>query len=140
MSYEKQTWATGDTITAEKLNHMEDGIADGGGGSSVFQVIYTIAEDGQGGFTATCNHTMTEIVTAYNAGKYIPIMVDTAQAFANFTFDENYTELQVECLTVTPGSNALDVDIVEILHTFSDNEETFTVSIDSGYVSPFNRH
>lgn len=27
MSYTKQTWATGDTITAAKLNHMEDGIA-----------------------------------------------------------------------------------------------------------------
>ena len=26
MSYEKQTWQNGDTITAEKLNHMEDGI------------------------------------------------------------------------------------------------------------------
>lgn len=29
MAYEKQTWATGDTITANKLNHMEDGIASG---------------------------------------------------------------------------------------------------------------
>ena len=28
MAYSKQTWATGDTITAEKLNHMEDGIAE----------------------------------------------------------------------------------------------------------------
>ena len=27
MAYEKQTWSKGDTITAEKLNHMEDGIA-----------------------------------------------------------------------------------------------------------------
>lgn len=27
--YEKQTWKTGDTITEEKLNHMEDGIASG---------------------------------------------------------------------------------------------------------------
>lgn len=26
MAYEKQTWNKGDTITAEKLNHMEDGI------------------------------------------------------------------------------------------------------------------
>lgn len=26
MSYEKQTWQTGDIITAEKLNHIEDGI------------------------------------------------------------------------------------------------------------------
>ena len=30
MSYTKQTWNTGDTITAEKLNHMEDGIGSGG--------------------------------------------------------------------------------------------------------------
>lgn len=27
MAYEKQTWNTGDVITEEKLNHMEDGIA-----------------------------------------------------------------------------------------------------------------
>lgn len=26
MSYEKQTWQTGDVITAEKLNHIEDGV------------------------------------------------------------------------------------------------------------------
>lgn len=31
MSYTKTNWATGDTITATKLNHMEDGIATGGG-------------------------------------------------------------------------------------------------------------
>ena len=31
MSYTKQTWATGDTVTATKLNHIEDGIAGAGG-------------------------------------------------------------------------------------------------------------
>lgn len=31
MAYEKQIWNCGDTITAEKLQHMEDGIASGGG-------------------------------------------------------------------------------------------------------------
>lgn len=31
MSYDKNTWATGDTITAQKLNHMEDGISGAGG-------------------------------------------------------------------------------------------------------------
>lgn len=30
MSYEKTTWKKGDVITAEKLNKIEDGIADGG--------------------------------------------------------------------------------------------------------------
>ena len=29
MSYNKQTWETGQVITAEKLNHMEKGIEDG---------------------------------------------------------------------------------------------------------------
>lgn len=28
MSYEKQTWVTGDIITADKLNHIEDGVAN----------------------------------------------------------------------------------------------------------------
>ena len=37
MSYEKQTWVTGETITAEKLNHMEDGIMESGG---VVEVIW----------------------------------------------------------------------------------------------------
>lgn len=32
MAYEKYTWVDGELITAEKLNHMEDGIAEGGGG------------------------------------------------------------------------------------------------------------
>lgn len=31
MAYEKQEWKTGDVITEGKLNHMEDGIANGGG-------------------------------------------------------------------------------------------------------------
>ena len=31
MAYEKQTWACGEVITADKLNHMEDGIANAGG-------------------------------------------------------------------------------------------------------------
>lgn len=32
--YEKQTWVTGEVITKEKLNHMEDGIASAGGGTN----------------------------------------------------------------------------------------------------------
>ena len=33
MAYDKQTWVSGEVITAVKLNHMEDGIANAGGGS-----------------------------------------------------------------------------------------------------------
>ena len=31
MAYSKQTWVNGDIITADKLNHMEDGIENIGG-------------------------------------------------------------------------------------------------------------
>lgn len=41
MAYEKQTWTTGEVITAEKLNHMEDGIA-GAGGSTIEPITITI--------------------------------------------------------------------------------------------------
>lgn len=33
MAYEKQTWTCGEKISADKLNHMEDGIANAGGGA-----------------------------------------------------------------------------------------------------------
>lgn len=35
MAYTKNTWATGDIVTSAKLNHMEDGIANSGGGVMV---------------------------------------------------------------------------------------------------------
>ena len=37
MSYTKTTWATGDVITAEKLNNIEDGVA----------AIYEATEEGE---------------------------------------------------------------------------------------------
>lgn len=58
MSYEKQTWQTGDVVTSAKLNHMEDGIAGGGalvlhydsdvnGVDKTWQEIYDAAAAGQ---------------------------------------------------------------------------------------------
>lgn len=32
MAYVKKTWECGETITADALNHMEDGIANASGG------------------------------------------------------------------------------------------------------------
>lgn len=42
MSYEKQTWETGDIVTSAKLDHMEDGIAKGCG--SVIYKTITVTE------------------------------------------------------------------------------------------------
>ena len=61
MSYEKQTWANGDVITAEKLNHIEDGV-----GGDTFYVKFK-SDMGQ----QTCDKTYEQILAAYNAGKKI---------------------------------------------------------------------
>ena len=56
MAYEKQNWECGQVITADKLNHMEDGIANAGGDCDAGYVCY---EDGDLLFTE--NVTPTEI-------------------------------------------------------------------------------
>ncbi len=66
--YEKQTWNTGDVITEEKLNHMEDGIASGGSGGGTFFVGSTYDESTQ---IETLDKTWKEIVDAFNAGKNV---------------------------------------------------------------------
>lgn len=55
MSYDKNTWQTGDVITANKLNHMEDGIAGAGGGG-----VLALTEDEHN----TLDHTWQEIADA----------------------------------------------------------------------------
>lgn len=69
MSYEKQTWTTGDIITADKLNHMEDGIAGGG----LFIVNYVYGDE-----VDTLNKTYAEIKSAFLSGKIIYILVDNS--------------------------------------------------------------
>lgn len=60
MSYERQTWSTGETITANKLNHMEDGIAGGGsGGVLVVHKVYDETTD-----EVTLDKTYSEIRNA----------------------------------------------------------------------------
>ena len=56
MAYEKQTWQCGETITADKLNHMEDGIEEccSGGGSA--PLIVEVVE-----YTPTCEPGCTPI-------------------------------------------------------------------------------
>ena len=64
MSYEKQTWANGDVITATGLNHMEDGIAGAGGGIFLIGTTWDSPSD-----KYVTDKTWQEIYNAYNSGK-----------------------------------------------------------------------
>lgn len=82
MAYEKQTWQTGETITAQKLNHMEDGIASGGS-SDLFIISATqdpISED------ITLDKTFAEINTAITNNQNI-VMFTMSKLFGVISAD-----------------------------------------------------
>lgn len=62
MSYEKQTWSDGDIITQEKLNHMENGIANG-----FALMVYSNYDQTTG--KKVLSHTFSEIAP------YLPFVV-----------------------------------------------------------------
>lgn len=64
MSYVKNTWTNGDTITAEKLNNMENGIASAGG-TLIVGVTFTVEDELE---AATMDKTWQEIHDALAAG------------------------------------------------------------------------
>lgn len=70
MAYDKHTWITGETITASKLNHIEDGIVECC--SSCDTLIVTLTSGGDYQF-GTADATFGEIYTAYKSGRHIRI-------------------------------------------------------------------
>lgn len=72
MSYTKNSWSTGDTITAEKLNHIEQGVyeASEGAGRTV-RVPFTVEVDAQGHLTATTTAEIGAVMAAVSAGKMV---------------------------------------------------------------------
>ena len=83
MAYEKHTWETGETITAEKLNNLEDGVAsagDGSGDSNEF--IINVSRDSQ--YNLVIDKTFDEVEAAYNNGKTLKLKNDNT----NYRFYE----------------------------------------------------
>lgn len=72
MSYIKQTWVDGDIVTAEKMNHIEDGVANSDTkGNSTYYVFY-YSDDGEGSTYFRGN--IQEAFEALSKGIY-PILV-----------------------------------------------------------------
>lgn len=63
MSYTPNTWQTGDTITAAKLNNMEQGIASAGGALVVNVTLNSASHK------LTCDKTGAEVHAAYQSGQ-----------------------------------------------------------------------
>lgn len=87
MAYTPMTWVTGDTITADKLNNMEQGIASAGG---AVQVGYTFSNG-----TVTLDKTWQEIHDGMAAGNTCVI------AFNLEDFDTYYWGITTAVITDT---------------------------------------
>lgn len=75
MAYTPKTWQCGETIMADDLNHMEQGIAQGGSDTLVLTVESTreaTAEECEnGGVVYAYNHTWQEVHDALAVGKRV---------------------------------------------------------------------
>lgn len=71
MSYNKKTWQTGDTITAEALNNLEQGCDDANVGP--LAVVATLGVNESSKKTLTMNKTAEEVYEAAAAGRLIKL-------------------------------------------------------------------
>ena len=69
MSYEKQTWASGDVITAEKLNHIEGGVANNDDSAPLFVYFEGTVNNKVVTPTSKANYTRAEIINAIHVEK-----------------------------------------------------------------------
>lgn len=88
MAYTPNTWAAGDTITAQKLNNMEQGIAAASGGGALYVGVVYNSDAGE----VTADKTFAEIEAAYNAGQMIALVMNLGGGYAGllarYTLDE----------------------------------------------------
>ena len=70
MSYTKTTWSSGDVVSSEKLNHIEQGVYDATNGTFIIKV--TPDPDGNDDSWVS-DKTPDEIISAYENGK-LPIV------------------------------------------------------------------
>lgn len=97
MAYVPTTWATGDVITAEKLNNIENGIVDS---DSIF-LINAILNTEELNFTY--DKTWADVKNAYKKGKIIILRVD----FADMGTEMAYKYAHVYQATEIKANNEL---------------------------------
>ena len=102
MAYERQTWTCGETITADKLNHIEEGLANSGGGTGETLVVSMVENEDE---STSLDKTWQEIHDAFpnvvlvdDVGRYAILSVyfdsniqyDTGDGYIIVNYDNTY--------------------------------------------------
>lgn len=94
MSYTKQTWETGDVITSEKLNHIEDGVANVDGRNP----LITFNFSGFGSVSTIWGFAIGELdAGTYQAKRFIEYDIDTLYEVTVFAPNGQY----ITCLPLS---------------------------------------
>lgn len=101
MTYIPTNWKIGDTITADKLNKLENGIASSGGGGASGMVLtgHTVDDDW------VLDYSYTEVEVAIEAG-IVPIYLDESLAQTwvfsvesyGFNQEQNKYYIELRCM------------------------------------------
>lgn len=135
MSYEKQTWVTGDVITAAKLNHMENGIESSNGGA--FVITVTATEEEVGGeyvTTYSSDKTLEEIKSAYASSP--AIICKYVSPYNNIYIITDYSYLagnEYDPATIIFTRTTIGEDVVMMQIAISNDGTADTVNFEEWY-------
>ena len=127
MAYNKTTWKNGDTITAEKLNNLEEGVAGAsstGGGVFIVEVEKSSPPVGNTGSIYTLNKTWKEIYDALFEGGRIVICHESK--------DDITTDSIISSITIDDSNESYSVAFSQAVFG-----QELTTDSENGYPSTF---
>ena len=115
MSYIKQTWTTGDTITAEKLNHIEDGVAN------TNSMLIDMTFDSETRLLKS-NVLFSDIVSAFINGVEIVVHIPEV---TDYSVAEAYLRLRAYIPESTYRVFTYDTEASSLLNKLYENEQGY---------------
>lgn len=113
MSYEPTNWQTGDVVTSQKLNKLEQGVADAGGGGGVYKVTLAYDEDADDG-SYISDKTIAEIIAAYNSGAVVVFDPEGfSPSLARALVTPFGTTIVCDCFGLATGEAGMDGTVAE---------------------------
>lgn len=119
MAYVKNTWVTGDTITASKLNHIETGIEESGAGAFVVHatadVDYALKEI----TNLVVTESISSILNAIESEQNVIMLLSLSNGsdvyclrVDNYLYDENNNLDEISFASITTAYQNTDTTVV----------------------------
>lgn len=98
MDYTIHTWTSGETVTAEKLNNIENGIKEINSKNLIVQCLYTNYDETSSEFFAYFDTTLNDIINAFTSGKNVIFNINNGSPILielYYNSEDQYYELTI---------------------------------------------